>query len=327
MNIGTKVTTHNKIELPPLPEPGEAMSKWAYDESDMQAYARDAIEADRKRQGDWQQRAEAREQEIYRLGAKVANLEGERDAARYELEHQRRGEPVAYLDLGVGGYMDVGTDLTDEQLAALPKGRHMLGIIGTYGVDGYAPAEPVTHQGYQPIQSGSLPPPPAPKTQQPADPVETLINNQEPLGEEFQRVLDENRWDLYEKGTEPVKVPVIEPSDLRIDTYRTEPYSAWVVRPDIGVRVTHVPTGLSAACHEDRSVHRNRVLAMEKLQKMLQTHKPVEVVGKPSIPSDDVLADALNNLEHDNYEQSYSGYKNRQADIELIRAALSHYRK
>lgn len=49
---------------------------------------------------------------------------------------------VAYLDLGVGGYMDIGTDLTDEELATLPKGRHMLGIIGTYGVDGYAPAQP-----------------------------------------------------------------------------------------------------------------------------------------------------------------------------------------
>nr|WP_313037317.1 hypothetical protein [Achromobacter ruhlandii] len=47
---------------------------------------------------------------------------------------------VAYLDLGAGGYMDVGTDLTDEQLAALPKGRHMLAIIGTHGVNGYAPA-------------------------------------------------------------------------------------------------------------------------------------------------------------------------------------------
>ena len=49
---------------------------------------------------------------------------------------------VAYLDLGVGGYMDIGTDLTDEALAALPKGRHMLGIVGTYGVDGYVPAQP-----------------------------------------------------------------------------------------------------------------------------------------------------------------------------------------
>lgn len=49
---------------------------------------------------------------------------------------------VAYLDLGVGGYMDIGTDLTDEALATLPKGRHMLGIIGTYGVDGYVQAQP-----------------------------------------------------------------------------------------------------------------------------------------------------------------------------------------
>ncbi len=53
------------------------------------------------------------------------------------------GEPVAYLDLGAGGYMDVGTDLSDDELAALPKGRHMLGIIGTYGVDGYKPAQAV----------------------------------------------------------------------------------------------------------------------------------------------------------------------------------------
>ncbi|KAF1019667.1 MAG: hypothetical protein GAK30_02983 [Paracidovorax wautersii] len=51
----------------------------------------------------------------------------------------QEAEPVAYLDLGAGGYMDVGTDLTEEQLAALPKGRHMLAIIGTHGVDGYVP--------------------------------------------------------------------------------------------------------------------------------------------------------------------------------------------
>ena len=49
---------------------------------------------------------------------------------------------VAYLDLGVGGYTDIGTDLNDEQLASLPKGRHMLGIVGTYGVDGYVSAQP-----------------------------------------------------------------------------------------------------------------------------------------------------------------------------------------
>ncbi|MGB3275215.1 MAG: hypothetical protein WBA82_03395, partial [Castellaniella sp.] len=61
-------------------------------------------------------------------------------------------EPVAYLDIGAGGYMDVGTDLTDEKLAALPKGRHMLAIVGTHGVDGFtaasvaAQAQPVVNQ-------------------------------------------------------------------------------------------------------------------------------------------------------------------------------------
>ena len=38
--------------------------------------------------------------------------------------------------------MDIGTEFTDEELATLPKGRHMLGIVGTYGVDGYVPAQP-----------------------------------------------------------------------------------------------------------------------------------------------------------------------------------------
>ena len=45
---------------------------------------------------------------------------------------------VAYLDIGAGGYRDIGTDLTDDAIAAI----HMLGIIRKYGVDGYVPAQP-----------------------------------------------------------------------------------------------------------------------------------------------------------------------------------------
>lgn len=48
---------------------------------------------------------------------------------------------VAYLDIGAGGYMDLGTDMSDEALSLLPKGRHMLVIAGTYGVDGYTAAQ------------------------------------------------------------------------------------------------------------------------------------------------------------------------------------------
>jgi hypothetical protein len=48
--------------------------------------------------------------------------------------------PVAYLDIGAGGYVDLGSELSADALAELPKGRHMLAIIGTYGVDGYTAA-------------------------------------------------------------------------------------------------------------------------------------------------------------------------------------------
>ncbi len=64
------------------------------------------------------------------------------DKARAALAALRSmpAEPVAYLDVGMGGYLDLGTDLRDEQLSALPPGRHMLAIIGTFGIDGYVPA-------------------------------------------------------------------------------------------------------------------------------------------------------------------------------------------
>src|SRR5690606_110693 len=38
---------------------------------------------------------------------------------------------------------------------------------------------------------------------------------------------------------------------------------------------------------------------------------------------DDVLNDALSNLVYDNYERGHKGYKSRQADVALIRAALA----
>ena len=81
--------------------------------------------------------------EIERLRAKVEAMEKQGADTLMDLDGaQPAQKEVAYLDLGVGGYMDLGTDLNDEQLASLPKGRHMLGIVGTYGVDGYVSAQP-----------------------------------------------------------------------------------------------------------------------------------------------------------------------------------------
>ncbi|KAF1006740.1 MAG: hypothetical protein GAK28_02416 [Luteibacter sp.] len=70
---------------------------------------------------------------------------GLRCAKRITIRSEDDSSPanaVAYLDIGVGGYVDVGSDLSDDQLAELPMGRHMLGIIGTFGVNGFAEAHP-----------------------------------------------------------------------------------------------------------------------------------------------------------------------------------------
>ena len=41
------------------------------------------------------------------------------------------------------------------------------------------------------------------------------------------------------------------------------------------------------------------------------------------VDDDDVLSDAIDNLIHDNYERSQCGSRNREADANLIRAALA----
>lgn len=50
------------------------------------------------------------------------------------------GDVVAYLDVGAGGYLDLGSELSEDALQQLPKGRHALVIAGTYGIDGYTSA-------------------------------------------------------------------------------------------------------------------------------------------------------------------------------------------
>lgn len=46
--------------------------------------------------------------------------------AAIALDRQGRGEPVAYLDVGEEGFVDLGSDKNIEELEALPPGRHQL---------------------------------------------------------------------------------------------------------------------------------------------------------------------------------------------------------
>jgi len=72
----------------------------------------------------------------------------------------------------------------------------------------------------------------------------------------------------------------LDPKDLRMDIYRTG--GGWNTI-DNGIRITHIPTGLTVSMHENRSAHRNKVDALAKLTKLVFDSGPRETIEQMPI--------------------------------------------
>ena len=87
-------------------------------------------------------------------------------------------------------------------------------------------------------------------------------------------------------GPEPVPVPESDESllaECRVETFRSGgPGGQHQNTTESGVRLVHLPTGIRVVAREERSQHRNRAIALQRLRAALEEHNRVE---EPRVPT------------------------------------------
>ena len=78
------------------------------------------------------------------------------------------------------------------------------------------------------------------------------------------------------QGDAPIE---LHHSDLLIEPWPPQPSKGMIVGMSKGVKITHRPTGVSVTCDDERSQHKNRDIALERLRAAL-THAHHGITGE-----------------------------------------------